>query len=223
VKRNDGGTFTTESQNLLEEIGQYSRLFHIFLWASLAERYEILTTPAGLERMESRGLLTPKQLNVLEDLNVPGDQLFYAPLEWMMIRINQSMKEGFPLSEAKPSVQGEFLRKVCQLKGHREEIESKLAGRMPLAYVHLVQILVDTFVLIAPLALYPEIGAYSPVAVGILTFFYTGSLDLSKVFLDPLNNEKYSEDSIFMDLGILIRESNAASVRWYSAGGKLPF
>mmetsp|Transcript_17449 Transcript_17449/g.28225 ORF Transcript_17449/g.28225 Transcript_17449/m.28225 type:complete len:114 (+) Transcript_17449:1-342(+) len=102
-------------------------------------------------------------------------------------------------------------------------MESKQAGRMPLAYVHLVQILVDTMLLISPFALYPELGSYSVIAVAILTFFYAGLMNLAKIFLDPLNNENYCDNSIFMDLGVLIRESNAASILWNNFARKTPF
>ena len=86
-----------------------------------------------------------------------------------------------------------------------------------------VQILVDTFILVAPAALYVDLGGYSVIAVGILTFFYTGLLDLAKVFLDPLNNEGFAKSSLNMDLGVLLRESNAGSVRWKDSGSQLPF
>jgi len=77
---------------------------------------------------------------------------------------------------------------------------------------------------VSPIALYAELGAYSVIAVGIITLFYTGLLNLAKIFLDPLNNENYcEEDANFMDLGVLIRESNDASTQWKRAGERLPF
>lgn len=94
---------------------------------------------------------------------------------------------------------------------------------MPLAYAHFVQILVDTFVLSTPIALYADLGDYSVIAVGFLTLFYTGLNTLAKIFLDPLNNENFCENSIFMDLSVIIRESNSASTLWGNSGSKLPF
>ena len=60
--------------------------------------------------------------------------------------------------------------------------------------------------------------------MGILTLFYSGLLDLAKVFLDPLDNEDYREGSCcaFMDLAVLIRESNAASNRWMYGAATMP-
>lgn len=67
-----------------------------------------------------------------------------------------------------------------------------------------------------------ETGAWSVISVGFLTLFYSSLLDLAKVLLDPLNNEDVC-GSVHMDLGVLIRESNAGSVRWKNGAEYLPF
>ena len=74
------------------------------------------------------------------------------------------------------ATKGQLLNQMGDLRNTYASIGDKLAGRMPLAYAHFVQILVDTFVLIAPLALYADLGYYSVIAFGILTLFYTGLL-----------------------------------------------
>jgi hypothetical protein len=61
------------------------------------------------------------------------------------------------------------------------------------------------------------LGILSVLSVGILTLFYSGLLDLAKVFLDPLDNEHYREGCGYIDIAVLIRESNAASTRWMNA------
>jgi hypothetical protein len=78
-------------------------------------------------------------------------------------------------------------------------------------------------VLISPLALYADLGSFSIIAVMIITLLYTGLMNLAKILLDPWNNENYRDNSIYMDLGVLIRESNAASVLWENAGKEIPF
>ena len=115
------------------------------------------------------------------------------------------------------------MERVTELRSTYAGIADKLDGRMPLAYVHLLQFLTDTLLLGAPLALYAEMGAFSVVSVVILTIFFSGFLDLGKVFLDPLNNEGYCRKSMYMDLGVLIRESNAGSVRWRDGGEFVPW
>ena len=93
-----------------------------------------------------------------------------------------------------------------------------------LAYAHFVQILVDIFLFSAPFSLYAEIGVWSILSVGILTLFYSGLLDLAKIFLDPLDNDEFAKhDSVNMDVGVLIREGNEGSIRWKSSASLLPF
>lgn len=62
---------------------------------------------------------------------------------------------------------------------------------MPLAYAHFVQILVDFILFTAPLAQYGELGLFSVLSIGILTIFYSGMLDLAKVFLDRKYHSMY--------------------------------
>ena len=45
-------------------------------------------------------------------------------------------------------------------------------------YVHLVQLLVDTLVLLAPFALYPKLGVLTVLLSGILVIFYRGFLQV---------------------------------------------
>ena len=58
------------------------------------------------------------------------------------------------------------------------DIDDFRAGRMPLAYVQLVQVLVDSLVLASPFALYPSVGILSiPLAlVGSCVLFFRGLL-----------------------------------------------
>lgn len=64
---------------------------------------------------------------------------------------------------------------------------------------------------------------WSILSVGILTLFYSGLLDLAKIFLDPLDNDDFCKTSVNMDIGVLIREGNAGSTRWKDAAAILPF
>lgn len=221
AKRGDDGGFTTESAEFLEEISQFSRLYHVLLWASKAKRFSALATPDGLTRMESRGLMTEKQLGVIQRMKVGNDQLYHAPLEWMMIRSTQAMDSGVLASDT--ATKGVLLKEMTSMRSAARSISDKLNGRMPLAYVQFVQILVDSFVFTAPIALYSDLGEYSVVAVGFISLFYTGLNSLGKIFLDPLNNEEFCGNSIFMDLGVLIRETNEVSKQWIKAGEEVPF
>ena len=130
VKRNDDGTLPPESVKLLDDVGQYSRLCHALYWASTAQRFQVLQTPMGLQRMESRGMMTKSQLKVLQSLDVSDDQLKLAPLEWMLIRPIQAMDEGIMAGDT--ATKGMCLKQMGKLRDSYMAIPNKLAGRMPL-------------------------------------------------------------------------------------------
>ncbi|KAL7545353.1 hypothetical protein ACHAWF_008704, partial [Thalassiosira exigua] len=221
VKRDEDGALLPESDALIEDISHYSRLFHILMWAGKAKRFSALATPSGLKRLESRGIMDRRELDALRRSNLPNDRLFMAPLEWMAIRAVRAMDAGTLAGDN--ATKGQLLKAIVTLRAKQRAVADGLAGRMPLAYVNFVQVLVDAFAFTAPLALYSRLGDYSVIAVGTLTIFYTGLNNLAKIFLDPLNNEDFSSDSIFMDLGVFLRETNGQSVQWKEAGEELPF
>jgi len=176
--RNHDGSYTAKAEKLLDYVGGCSRLFHALLWAANARRFRVLGTPRGLERMASRGLMDSKQLDVLKNLDLPEDQLHIAPMEWMIIRTDRGISDGTLISDA--AHRQMLLGQMATLRCTYAMIKDKLDGRMPLAYTHFVQVLVDVFVLTAPIALYSELGAWSIICVGVLTTFYTGLLDLGE-------------------------------------------
>jgi len=220
ASRDSRGSYTTEARELLEDVGQFSRVFHALLWASMSRQYRVLLTNRGMSRMVRRGVLTSRQKETLQGLDLPITQRFNAPLEWMMIRWRKGIEDG---TLKGGGTEFNLLSMATTLRGTYATIGDEVDGRMPLAYAHFVQLLTDCFLFLAPLALYPELGAFSVLAVGMLTLFYSGLLDLGKVFLDPLNNEDYCENSIYVDLGVFVRESNAGSVRWKNGAASLPF
>lgn len=57
--------------------------------------------------------------------------------------------------------------------------------------------------------------------IGILTFFYHGLSALAKVFLDPLDNEPYKIGCVYLDLGMLLRESNGGIDNWIAGAETL--
>ena len=166
--------------------------------------------------------MTSKQLEVLQNLDLPENQKHSACLEWMMIRTDRGIQDGTLISD--PAHRQMLLGQLATLRSTYASISDKLAGRMPLAYTHFVQVLVDVFVWTAPIGLYSELGAWSIICVGVLTLFYTGLLDLAKIFLDALDNEDFYQSArLYMDIGVLIRESNAGSTRWVNGAARLPF
>ena len=100
-----------------------------------------------------------------------------------------------------------LLTKLCEFRGSLAAIPDALSGRMPLAYPHFVQLLVDSLLALAPVALHAKVGAWSIYLAGVLTLFYKGLLEMSKSFLDPFGNENFLEENIQID--VLLGESNS--------------
>ena len=125
--------------------------------------------------------MEPVQLEVLLNSKLPRDRLYRAPLEWMAIRANRAMDEGTLAGDN--ATKGIILRQVVDIRDKQRAITDKIERRMPLAYVNFVQILVDTSVFTAPIALYGKLGDFSILAVGILTIFYCGLNNLAKIFV----------------------------------------
>jgi predicted membrane chloride channel (bestrophin family) len=170
--------------------------------------------------MLSRGIMTRKQYNTLFSLKSNGGP-HNTCMMWILIRCLNGMKDGTIPND--PSLREILFDKFLDLRGTIGSVGDLLDGTIPLAYAHFVQLLVDSFLVIAPFALYAELGVWSVPAVGLLTLFYSGLLDLSKILLDPLDNEEFYQESVNMDIGVLIRESNAGSTRWKSGVETLPF
>jgi predicted membrane chloride channel (bestrophin family) len=166
--------------------------------------------------------MTKQQLRILQNLDLPRKQRHNAPVEWMMARAGQGIADGTIL-DYKGATAKNLQSTMLALRGTYASMDDETSTRMPLAYTHFVQVLVDTFVFLAPVALYSTLGDMSLICVGIITLFYTGLLNLAKIFLDPLDNENFSGNSFDMDIGVLVRESNEGSTRWKNAGARLPF
>merc|ERR1712029_1216594 len=116
-----------------------------------------------------------------------------------------------------------LLDKICALRSLYAAVPDMLDGRMPLPYMHLMQLLVDTFLIVAPFTLIVRHGWLSILYVFGLTMFYGGLLNLCKMLLDPLDNDGfYTSTSPNIDVGVLIRESNAGSTRWEGAASVIP-
>ena len=64
---------------------------------------------------------------------------------------------------------------------------------------------------------YSDLGIFSVLMSGVLSFFYHGLLVLAKVFLDPLDNEHYKVGCVYLDLAVLLRESNGGIDKYIDA------
>merc|ERR1711862_1085583 len=121
--------------------------------------------------------------------------------------------------------EAEFLEKVHVIRAQVGGIGDELQGRMPLAYAHIVQVLVDVILLLYPfMALTSDMSTWLGVAgTALLSIFYQGLFDLAKQFLDPYDNENFGNGDDPLCVDTLVAETNAGSIRWMNGFNEMPF
>jgi len=228
AKRDPSGRYTAESYEMLEVIARWVRLYHMLFWAGQvrpargdnAVSYSLLRTERGLQALQERSALTSMEFQLLIDNPaIPETARHHAVLEWILTRFLDARRGG--LLDGGVGLESRFLEESCKLRAVCASIADDASARMPLSYVHLVQLLVDTLVALAPLALYPKLGVLTVLLSGILVTFYRGFLQLSKSFLDPFGNGDTLAENF--SISCLLCETNAGSVRWFNAIQQLPF
>ena len=179
---------------------------------------QVLHSETGLLKLEQKGLLTAEELAILRDPGTPPGQRHNAVLAWISCRFTSAFDENVLKGDS--GFEQEFLSSIKLLRAKMGTLPDERVDRMPLAYMHIVQILVDTLCVLAPLALYPKVGELCIPLCTILTLFYRGLLQLSKSFLDPFGNFGSKAQNINTD--VFLAESNAGAPRWSQLGERVP-
>jgi len=239
-----GATAATGEEDKAELVSRCTRLIklsHTFFWASTPtssngfgddgwedgedvfetnhhkniEIGPILLSPEGLRGLVGVGEITDEEAEVLLSSGLPPSQYTYVLLEWVGLTIMDGLERNV-LQNTNSGLEENILRQLSALRAEYFSIGDYAAGRMSLAYVQLVQVLVDSLVFLAPVCLYSDVGSLSVPLVGLLTLFFKGLLELSKSFLDPFGNEGFRSQNIRVD--VLLSELNfGAKSRWVYA------
>jgi hypothetical protein len=219
--RDDSGCLTASSEAYLREVARRMRLFHVLYWSTVVKRFATVHSDAGLHALEASGYLLPNERAVLTSNGaLPPSQRVHTVLTWIGTSVHSGNAMGALSSgSSKTAIEDEWLVRLNALRSAYGKIGKALARRMPLVYVHLVQTLVDTTLLMAPFALYGRLGAVSIILCGVLTFFYRGLLDVSKSFLDPFGNDGTAAE---IEVPVIVRDANQASVRFIDGAEELP-
>lgn len=179
----------------------------------------LLLSPHGLQGLVDAGELTVEEKTALVGSGLPPSQYPYILLEWVGLLVMDGIRSG--ILAGGNGYEENLIRQITDLRAQYFTIGDYTSGRMPLAYVQLVQILVDSLTALTPFAIYPELGSLAIPLAGLLTLFFKGLLELSKSFLDPFGNEGYPGQNIRVDT--LVSELNfGATSRWVKAGESLP-
>jgi hypothetical protein len=219
---NDPSTYTAGSRQILELVSRWVRLFNLLTYGSFTRSHRPVLTPRGMRRLVERGLMTSSERDALVAAEIPATQRHNAILLWITRAFIEGREAGHFQGGA--GFENMFLEKIHVTRGQYGAIGDELQGRMPLAYAHIVQVLVDAVLWMYPIMAYNS-GMSSFVTVlgtGLLTISYQGLFDLAKQFLDPYDNESYGkgEDPLVVDT--LIAETNAGSIRWMYGLEEMP-
>mmetsp|Transcript_16741 Transcript_16741/g.23640 ORF Transcript_16741/g.23640 Transcript_16741/m.23640 type:complete len:436 (-) Transcript_16741:133-1440(-) len=223
ASRDENGEYTDAARATLTDISMAIKVFHIFTYASKTRRYRVLHTKRAIKRMVQRSVMSQDMCDAILKMQLYHNDRVFGMIEWILLKFKAGIKNG-TLTEDLPS-EG-FLAHVVErclaLRKDYSTFRYTLEARIPLAYVHFVQVMVDTLLFTAPFALYQELGLLSIPTVGIMTAFFSGLLDLSKVMLDPFDSEDYCEGVIDVNVGVFIRQSNYGAVKFRDGGEFLP-
>lgn len=216
-------TYTNASRQLLELMGRYIRLFNLLTYASFTRSHRPILTPRGMRRLVERGLMTPAERLVLVEAEIPATQRHNAVMLWIIRCFLEGRNSGHIAGGA--GFEQQFLEKIHVIRAQYGGIGDELQGRMPLAYAHIVQVLVDVILWMYPVMAFstgmaPFLGI---IGTGLLTMSYQGLFDLAKQFLDPYDNENYGKGDDPLCVDTLVAETNSGSVRWMNGFDQMPF
>lgn len=216
-------TYTPQSRQALELVSRYVRVFNLLTYASFTRSHRPILTPRGMRRLVERGILTAKEREILCDAEVPATQRHNAVLIWLIRLFLEGRSSG--IFEGGTGFEQQFMEKCHVIRAQYGAIGDELQGRMPLAYAHIVQVLLDVVLWMYPfMALSTGMAWYIGIlGSGLLTMFYQGLFDLAKQFLDPYDNENYGKGDDPLVIDTLIAETNAGSVRWMNSFAQQPW
>lgn len=94
-----------------------------------------------MRRLVERGLMTTTEREVLVAAEIPATQRHNAILLWIIRAFVEGKEAGH--FEGDAGFEQQFMEKAHVCRASYGAIGDELNGRMPLAYVHIVQVLVD--------------------------------------------------------------------------------
>ena len=233
-----------DAKKLVADVTRILRMSHTFFWAvkpiwsdglsdvmfkdemsNLPKNFDetrfgpMLLSPQGLEMLVKYGQLTRTEVDALRATNLSPSQYPYVLIEWAGLRAMDGMRKGELIGG--PGLEDNLLRQFTKLRAEYFNIGDFESGRMSMAYIIAVEIVVDVLVFTAPLAMYSKMGAFSIFASGLITLSFKGLLELSKAFLDTFGTDGYRSHNIRVD--VLMSELNfGAANRWVNAGDSFP-
>lgn len=146
--------YTEEALDFLNRIAAKLRVCHLLFWAANSPSFRVLLTQRALDRLVQVGYLPPSlKAEVLDATHGLGPtEKWYAMLQSALMDCQLSLRNPKTINKYSTALDMSMQDLFCRLRGHLATIPDLVDGRMPLAYAHFVQILVDLFLMVAPVA-----------------------------------------------------------------------
>lgn len=219
------GPFTPAACNLIALTTRRLALTHMLFWAGVVRQapgsdkfgvsFNMLLSDQCLQYLADRGALTQIEHDALLSLTgMPRSSLYLCTLAWVTADLSQGLREGVISGGA--GAEQALLQAATALRSTCTTLPDNLSARMPLAYVHFVQVLTDLLIVLSPFALYVHGGSAAVVLSGVMVFFFSGILELCKSLLDPFGTRRVSNHNFRADIqvDVLLAESNGGLVAW---------
>jgi hypothetical protein len=118
--------------------------------------------------------MTPLEREVLVNANIPATQRHNAVLLWIIRAFIEGKAAGHFTGDA--GFEQQFIEKAHVCRASYGAIGDELQGRMPFAYAHIVQVLVDLVLVMYPFMAYSAgmSGFLCVLGTGLLTIGYQG-------------------------------------------------
>lgn len=152
ASRQPNGEYTPESKQFLDTMATKLRVFHLLFWASNTKRFRILLTNKGMEQMVLRGYIPAEEKQRLDQMGIAPTQRLWAVFESAIMTAQDGLRQRQIISHQSEPLERTLLEQFLRLRGTAASIPDLVDGRMPLAYAHFVQVLVDAFLVTAPIA-----------------------------------------------------------------------
>ena len=223
------GSYTPAAHDLIALTSRRLALVHMLFWASIVRSapgsdrfgvsFSMLLSLQCLRHLVARGALTQLEHDALLSLDERPplqrrNSLYTCVLAWVTSDLAQGLREG--VIRGGPGAELALLNALTAFRSACTAVPDDLAARMPLAYVHFVQILTDVLCAVTPFALFPNGGGFAVLLSGVMIFFFSGILELCKSLLDPFGTRRVSNHNFCADIQIdvLLAEVNTGLVSW---------
>eukprot|EP00929_Paragymnodinium_shiwhaense_P036426 TRINITY_DN19529_c0_g1_i1.p1 TRINITY_DN19529_c0_g1~~TRINITY_DN19529_c0_g1_i1.p1 ORF type:complete len:455 (+),score=116.28 TRINITY_DN19529_c0_g1_i1:154-1518(+) len=221
-----------DALELSNRVSRYGRVIGVLILSNITAKFRPLQTVAGLQRLVVREVLTPREVEQLK-LFEPNDWV-YVICTWSLTAVQEACREDgnvgshymeanrIPTRGVLSGIPDGFHREMLQCYKKLRSTVGTLEDhklRMPLAYPNFVQVMVDCLLLTTPAAMTAQFGnSWALLAAAQMTLFYAGLLELSKVFLDPFDNEVADDQSLApFQVSCILSETHFAADRWKAA------